>query len=99
MFNKNRHVVVIDFGTARLLDEKNSDGRQKNTEAGTPYYMTPEMKIKKEFSFSTDLWAIALIVFNCLTGTEMFSGGSVQEVTAKVLDVDLSNISKLEASS
>jgi serine/threonine protein kinase len=100
MFNRERHLEVIDFGTARKLTEINQDGKMKGTKSGTPYYMPPEMDVKREFSFTTDLWAIALIIFNCLTGTEMFaSPGGLQGISTKIHNLDTKNINNLDKTS
>jgi serine/threonine protein kinase len=40
---------------------------------GTPYYMSPEQAQAKEVDHRTDLWAIAIIAFEAVTGNGRFS--------------------------
>jgi eukaryotic-like serine/threonine-protein kinase len=67
-------VKVLDFGIAKLTA---SDGDAAATEAltisgamlGTPYYMSPEQAFgEKDIDHRTDIWALGLILYRCLSG-------------------------------
>lgn len=66
------HVKVMDFGLSRLLDVSNS---QKLTRTGlligSPHYMSPEQSLGKADNRS-DIYALACIVFEMLTGEKLF---------------------------
>jgi serine/threonine protein kinase len=74
----NAHVA--DFGLAKLLDR---DSRQTASEAllGTPAYMAPEQAAGKvhEIGPAADVWALGVILYECLTGQLPFHGTTRQE--------------------
>ncbi len=47
---------------------------------GTPYYMSPEQTQAKDIDPRADLWSIAVIAFECLTGNRPFLGDSFGEL-------------------
>ncbi|XP_054155031.1 serine/threonine-protein kinase ULK1-like [Oppia nitens] len=55
---------IADFGFARFLD----DGVMAATLCGLPMYMAPEVIMSLKYDAKADLWSIATIVFQCLTG-------------------------------
>jgi cGMP-dependent protein kinase len=57
-------VKVIDFGVATNLIDKDST----RTFIGTIHYMAPEMLNGKDYSFSIDIWAIGVIVYEVFYG-------------------------------
>ena len=70
-------VKVLDFGVAKQTSRgpKASLGPQTHTGAmlGTPYYMSPEQAGgKKTVDHRTDIWALAVIAFECITGKRPF---------------------------
>src|SRR5262249_53181231 len=71
---------VSDFGLARLLD---ADGEQTVTGLllGTPAYMAPEQAEGRtgEVGPPADVWALGVILYECLTGKTPFRGSSRSE--------------------
>jgi eukaryotic-like serine/threonine-protein kinase len=69
-------VKVLDFGIAKLVEErKTEDDVSTRTGAmlGTPYYMSPEQsRGLRDLDARSDLWSIAVIAFECLTGKRPF---------------------------
>ena len=73
-------VKLMDFGIARAL-EGNSTTTQ--TVIGTPGYMAPEQSQGKSIDQRTDLYALGLILYECLTGRRAFAGVTPVEVALK----------------
>src|SRR5882672_4444025 len=76
---------VLDFGVAKLVksgDLMGSEGSKTQTGMmiGTPYYMSPEQTQAKDIDARADLWSIAVIAFECLTGRRPFTSDSFSEL-------------------
>jgi serine/threonine protein kinase len=70
-------VKILDFGSIR----DNSEGAKKLTVMGTtigsPYYMAPEQaQGLEELDHRADVWSLAAIVYESLTGKVPFEGGT-----------------------
>ncbi len=80
-------VKVLDFGVAKLAAAGALDASQltrTGTLLGSPGYMSPEQARGKEVDFRSDLWALAVIVFRCITGVKPFAGDSIAELVIKL---------------
>jgi serine/threonine-protein kinase len=79
---------VLDFGVAKVKsgDLAGSAGSRTQTGMmiGTPYYMSPEQTQAKDIDPRADLWAIAVIAFECLTGRRPFLGDSFGELVIHI---------------
>jgi eukaryotic-like serine/threonine-protein kinase len=70
------HATVLDFG---ILRSKDTQGGLTKTGMvmGTPHYMAPEQALGlKEVDHRVDLYALAVVLFECLTGTLPFEADS-----------------------
>jgi len=79
-------VKVLDFGIAKTR-EPSFGGLETRTgmTIGTPYYMRPEQaEGKKEVDHRTDLWAMAVITSECLTGVRPFTGETWGELLLNI---------------
>ncbi len=73
-------VKVLDFGIAKASDSTASAASTTKTGAmiGTPYYMSPEQVIgAKHLDHRTDLWALGVVAFECLTARKPFDAETV----------------------
>lgn len=72
-------VKVLDFGIAKLQESSGSEG-QALTRAGfvcgTPEYMSPEQASGAEIDPRSDLYAVGVILYQCLTGVLPFDADS-----------------------
>jgi serine/threonine protein kinase len=79
---------VLDFGVAKVKngDLAGSAGSRTQTGMmiGTPYYMSPEQTQAKDIDARADLWSIAVIAFECLTGQRPFLGESFGELVIAI---------------
>lgn len=77
---------VLDFGIVKLRNPTALDAQTSTSSVlGTPYYMSPEqISGSKDIDHRADLWSIAVIAFQCLTGRRPFEsdnlGGLVLEI-------------------
>jgi len=75
-------VKLMDFGIARALGGNTTTTQ---TVIGTPGYMAPEQSQGKSIDQRTDLYALGLILYECLTGRRAFSGATPVEMALKQL--------------
>ena len=82
--------LVADFGIALAV---RSAGGQRLTQTGlslgTPQYMSPEQAMgERVVDARSDVYALAAITYEMLTGDPPFTGSSVQAVVAKVMSAE-----------
>lgn len=80
---------VLDFGVAKATGTalQQTDSRtQTGSILGTPYYMSPEQaEGSKELDWRTDLWALAVIAYECLVGARPFQAGGLGALLVKII--------------
>jgi len=77
---------VLDFGIAKATGPR-FGGLETRTGVtmGTPYYMSPEqVEGKKALDHRSDLWSLAVIACECLTGTRPFDGETFGELLLNI---------------
>ncbi|APR84665.1 Adenylate cyclase [Minicystis rosea] len=86
--NEDDEVVkVLDFGVAKVKDAARVTMQKTNvgTLIGTPHYMSPEqVKGIGDIDFRTDLWALGVIAFQCVTGEMPFDSEGVGDLLIKI---------------
>ena len=79
---------VLDFGVAKVTSGELTTAAGSRTQTGmmigTPYYMSPEQTQAKEVDPRADLWALAVIAFECLVGRRPFTGESFGELVLAI---------------
>lgn len=75
---------VMDFGVARLA-ERPSGLTEAGMVVGTPAYMAPEQMLAETVDHRSDLYAVGVVMYECLTGRIPFTAPSVVALIAKVL--------------
>ncbi|MHA3947611.1 serine/threonine-protein kinase [Cellulomonas bogoriensis] len=78
-------VKLADFGIARLADGARLT--MTGTTLGTATYLSPEQAAGGEVGPATDVYALGLVLLECLTGEKAFRG-TVMEVAAARLNTD-----------
>ena len=63
-----RAVRLVDFGIAAVLDESSCDLTASNACIGSPTYMAPEQALGEPVGPATDLYSLAVILFQMVTG-------------------------------
>ena len=74
------YVHITDFGIAKENEKDNS-----SETSGTPGYMSPEVILKKNHTFTTDFFAIGVIGYEFMKGRRPFIG-SRPEIKEKMSD-------------
>ncbi|MHB0964212.1 MAG: serine/threonine protein kinase [Gemmatimonadaceae bacterium] len=83
MIAKNRDgtdlAKVVDFGIAKAHSSDAQKVTKTGMVVGTPEYMSPEQLSGDKLDGRSDIYSLALVAFNCLTGTLPFPSESAQE--------------------
>ena len=82
--------LVADFGIALAVQ---SAGGQRMTQTGlslgTPQYMSPEQAMgDKNIDARSDIYSLAAVTYEMLSGEPPFTGATVQAIVAKVLTAE-----------
>lgn len=73
------HLTLIDFGVAYAAWDASVTDADKTV--GTAHYMSPEQAFEPERAgIHADLWAAAVVAYECLTGTLPFDGATFASV-------------------
>lgn len=90
-------VKILDFGIAMLSagDALASEsGRWLETQPGatlgTPCYMAPEQAVgEKDLDHRVDVWALAVILYECLSGIRPIDGETVGQVVVRLMSTGI----------
>jgi len=78
---------VMDFGIARLANPPKGKGlTEAGTSIGTPDYMSPEQLSGAELDPRSDLYAVGVVLFECVTGRVPFEAETTWALVAKHLE-------------
>ena len=100
MFSGSGHIKVLDFGLAKVDvdDAPASDSSQLATMParagetvagailGTAAYMSPEQARGKPVDRRSDVWSFGCVLFECLAGRAAFTGETVSDLLARILE-------------
>jgi len=93
MINPRGQVKVLDFGVVKLvgnIDEEQDFGggesllSRTGDIAGTPPYMSPEQAAGAPVDARSDLFAVGVVLYECVTGTRPFSGETDEGILRRV---------------
>jgi serine/threonine-protein kinase len=77
-------VKVLDFGIAKQM-QQNTHVTSTGAVMGTPHYMSPEqMMSSKHVDPRSDLWAVGVVAYQCLTGTVPFDGETFAAIAVAI---------------
>ena len=79
---EGRHAVLADFGVARALVDARTGGRLTATgvAVGTPGYMSPEQVSGDVIDARADLYALAVVGYEMMSGKPPFEGPTAQAI-------------------
>ena len=99
-------VKVLDFGLAKALTDDPTIGDMSNSPTlsmgatvagvilGTAAYMSPEQAKAKPADRRADIWAFGVVLYEMLTGEQLYTGETAAETLASVIK-ETPDISKL----
>lgn len=104
LLDDQMHVKITDFGTAKILDQKKSNGIGSTTGdplegvesdraqsfVGTAEYVSPELLTDKNACKASDLWAFGCIIYQLLAGRPPFKAGNEYQTFQKIVGLDYS---------
>ena len=86
------HVKVLDFGLAKLIEavrdetESSTLNTQPEMLMGTSQYMSPEQIRRQLVDHRTDLWSLAVVLFELVLHRRPFPGETTSEVMVAILE-------------
>jgi serine/threonine protein kinase len=77
---------VLDFGIAKVLQQGHAQMTQAGMVVGTPHYISPEQATgSAAVGPASDVWAMGVVAYECLTGKVPFEGDTPTAVVVKVV--------------
>lgn len=85
LINADGIVKLTDFGISKALENTNDFS---HTFVGTKNYMSPERIIGKNYSYSSDIWSVGLVVYALATGEFPYDNGNdlLMQITTIIND-------------
>jgi serine/threonine protein kinase len=72
MIARDGSVKILDFGLATIIGQSQRSGRENLL--GTIPYMSPEQARGEELNAQTDIWSLAAVLYELISGARPFSG-------------------------
>jgi serine/threonine protein kinase len=88
-------VKVLDFGISKAPV---AAGGITSTQAvmGSPHYMSPEQLVSaKHVDARSDVWSLGIVLYEALAGSPPFTGDTMPEIVAKILQSPLPSVRAL----
>ena len=90
-------VKVINFSSARLMDEAHASGvlTAEGATLGTPHYVAPEQIQTSKVDFRADVYAAGATLFHLIAARPPFAAAKLSELVAQKLQQDAPLLSSL----
>ena len=99
LYNRETHDVrLLDFGMARLFEEKVTGSTEGQSLLSTPKYVPPEMGTQFQFSKKSDVFQLGVLFYEMITGHHPFSKSDFMEGEgyreSEIMKYSLANITQ-----
>jgi len=87
--DKAQRVFILDFGIASMnesFSESEAAAKKNQPILGTPGYMSPEQILNENLDQRSDVFSLAVVAFECLTGKRPFPGDNFTQVVGNILN-------------
>lgn len=74
--------MISDFGIAKAADAMNE---RTGVTRGKPAYLSPEQVLGERIDHRSDIFSAGVVLWNALTGEQLFGGDTVEETMEQVL--------------
>ena len=108
MVREDRLVKILDFGLAKLTEERAPSDPEAATRAmvqtnsgvlmGTALYMSPEQARGLSVDARTDIWSLGVVLYEMLAGRAPFAGPTTSDVLVCILDKEPQPLAHLSSS-
>lgn len=85
MVREDNLVKILDFGIAKLIEDKTQSITLTGAIIGTPHYMSPEQAEGDKPDTRTDLWSFGAVFYEMLTGEKAFAGNTLSEIIVSLM--------------
>lgn len=92
LLDDDGNVLLADFGIVKMLSQ--STGLTGTAIVGTPAYMSPEQGQGLDIDGRSDIYSLAIMVYEMLTGKQPYSGGTPMQVILKHIREPVPDIRK-----
>jgi 3-phosphoinositide dependent protein kinase-1 len=95
LLRANGHIVVTDFGTARIVADDEADlttgdlKDRKNSFVGSADYVPPEILANEPAGFAADLWSFGCVIYTLIERRSPFRAENEYLTFQRILRLDL----------
>ena len=77
---------LLDFGVSKMIEDQTLSITVTGVVVGTPYYLSPEQaRGERDIDHRVDLWAMGVLLYECLTGVLPFNADNYEQLLRKIL--------------
>src|SRR5207248_7213433 len=106
MIRPDGYVKVLDFGLAKLTEQKLASDNQDLTITytqqthpgllvGTPRYMSPEQMRGEKADARSDIWSLGAVIYEMVGGVPAFAGATPSDCIASILKTEAPPLSRV----
>ena len=92
LLTSQRLVKVTDFGIAQAMSDATLHGEKQDVVWGSPHYFAPEQAQGERPSPASDVYSIAIVLFEMLTGQLPYLGANQQELAMAHIKADIPHV-------